>query len=111
MAVAKAEKTTATSTDTLNDAPSITTEDLEAQLSQLRSDISSLADLVATFGAERAESYRRKATEFAGDAKEAAKTQISEMEEDLSNRIRRNPLQSVAIAAGVGFVAALLSRR
>ncbi len=33
------------------------------------------------------------------------------MEKDLERQIRTKPLQSVAIAAGIGFLFALLSRR
>ena len=111
MAVSGAASPTDIAEDLTKDATATTPEDIEAQLTQLRQDISQLAEMIGTFGVERVDSYRRKATAMAGDAKHAAKTQISDMEEDLSRRIRQNPLQSVAIAAGVGFVAALLTRR
>lgn len=42
---------------------------------------------------------------------EAAREQAISFERDLEAKIRKAPIQSIAIAAGVGFVFALLSRR
>ncbi|MCB5203686.1 DUF883 domain-containing protein [Neorhizobium sp. T786] len=94
------------------------TSDIELQIQQLRDDIATLARSVATVGSEKADDYRtrvRKATNDAADASlqmvEAAREQAISLEKDLERKIRTNPLQAVAIAAGVGFVIALLARR
>jgi len=42
---------------------------------------------------------------------EAAREQAMSYERDLERQIRTNPIQSVAIAAGVGFLFALMTRR
>lgn len=69
-------------------------------------------------------SYSRPGTEGAtiGDLAETAKDRISETVDQaqaaaqeqydkLATVIRRNPLQAAGIAAGVGFLLALLARR
>ena len=42
---------------------------------------------------------------------EAAREQAISLEKDLERKIRTNPLQAVAMAAGVGFLIAMLARR
>jgi len=93
-------------------------KELELQLQQLRDDLSALAKSVAAVGSDKASEVRgkvRKATNDATDASlqmvDAAKAQAKSLERDLEAQIRTNPIQSVAIAAGVGFVFALLTRR
>jgi ElaB/YqjD/DUF883 family membrane-anchored ribosome-binding protein len=99
-------------------ASSASAKDIEVQLQQLREDISSLAKTVAAVGNDKASEVKGKARRAANDAAdasyqmvEAAKDQAISLEQDLERQIRANPIQSVAIAAGVGFVLALLSRR
>jgi len=97
---------------------SASTKDIEVQLQQLREDIASLAKTVAAVGNVKATEVKGKAKQAANDAAdasyhmvEAAREQALSWERDLERQIRTNPIQSVAIAAGVGFVFALLSRR
>jgi ElaB/YqjD/DUF883 family membrane-anchored ribosome-binding protein len=92
--------------------------DIELQLQQLREDIAALARTVAAAGSNKAEDLKTKARRASNDAMDAsaqmmdaAKAQAMSMERDLERQIRTKPLQSVAIAAGVGFLFALLSRR
>ncbi|MCO5731771.1 YqjD family protein [Rhizobium sp. SSA_523] len=92
--------------------------DVERQLQQLRDDISSLAKAVAAAGSTKAEDLKFKARRASSDAldasaqmMDAARAQAMSMERDLERQIRTKPLQSVAIAAGLGFLFALLSRR
>ena len=99
-------------------AASSQTKDVEAQLQQLRDDLAALARSVAAVGSEKAEDYRhrvRRATNDAADASmqmvEAAREHAVSLERDLERKIRTKPLQAVAMAAGVGFVLALLARR
>ena len=46
-------------------------------------------------------------SDVAGQAQQAAKDQLDK----LADSIRRNPIQSTGIAAGVGFLLALIARR
>lgn len=97
---------------------SSSSNDIDAQLQQLRDDIAALARSVAAVGSEKAEDYRhrvRRAKNDAADASmqmvEAAREQAISLEKDLERKIRTNPLQAVAMAAGVGFLIAMLARR
>ena len=92
--------------------------DIEAQLEQIREDIALLAKLVTEVSAAKAESYKLRAKRATSDAAESsfsmidtARDEVLSMERDLENKIRDKPLQSVAIAAGVGFITAFLARR
>lgn len=94
------------------------TKDIEKQLQQLREDISNLAKTVAAVGNEKASEVKGKARRAANDAAdaslqmvEAARNQAVSLERDLERQIRTNPIQSIAIAAGVGFLFALMTRR
>lgn len=101
-----------------NGSGSASSRDIEAQLQQLRDDIAVLARSAASAGSDKASQYRgkvRRATSDAADASlhmvEAAREQALSMEKDLERQIRTNPIQAVAIAAGVGFLLALMTRR
>lgn len=92
--------------------------DVERQLQQLREDIAALAKAVAAAGSTKADDLKAKAKRASNDAMDAsaqmmdaARAQALSMEKDLERQIRTKPLQSVAIAAGIGFLFALLSRR
>jgi ElaB/YqjD/DUF883 family membrane-anchored ribosome-binding protein len=104
--------------DPTNMAGTSSTKDVEIQIQQLREDIAALARSVAAVGSEKADDYRvrvRRATNDATEASmqmvEAAREHALSMEKDLERKIRTNPLQSVAMAAGVGFLIAMLARR
>lgn len=93
-------------------------KELEVQLQQLREDIANLAKTVAAIGNDKANEVKGRARRVANEAAdasmqmvEAAREQALSYERDLERQIRTNPIQSVAIAAGVGFLFALLTRR
>jgi ElaB/YqjD/DUF883 family membrane-anchored ribosome-binding protein len=99
-----------------NDYASAT--DIEKQLQKLSSDIAALTKIVASFGTGKLDEASQQAKTIADDISQrsaAAATDIKDRlataESDLENQIRRYPLASVGIAAGLGFVVALLSRR
>lgn len=63
-------------------------------------------------------SVTRQASDLANAAQdkltetvEQAQTLAQEQYDKLAARIRRNPLQAACIAAGIGFILALLARR
>lgn len=92
--------------------------DIEKQLQQLREDLAALARSVAAAGSNKADDLKHKAKRASNDAMDAsaqaldsARAQFQSIERDVERQIRTKPLQSVAIAAGIGFLFALLSRR
>ncbi|MFN3625484.1 MAG: YqjD family protein [Hyphomicrobium sp.] len=71
-----------------------------------------------TPGRTTAASLERDARELASNAQERlsdtveqAQALAQEQYDKLADSIRRNPLQAAGIAAGIGFVLALLARR
>lgn len=101
-----------------NDGQSATTADLQQQLDQIRKDIAGLTETIASLAAGKAEQVKAQAYKAGSDAAEAsvnafeaARDQVCAAQADLEDHIRAKPLQSLGIAAGIGFFLAILSRR
>ncbi len=95
-----------------------TPEDLEAEIERLRDDVSKLTAQLAATGEHSYSAAKRAATEGAeqlrakGEAAvQSLKTNANDLERQLTGAVREQPITSLAIAAGVGFFLALLSRR
>ena len=92
--------------------------DLEADIKLLKADIEKLTKQLAATGQHGYGTARRAATEgveqlrVQGEAAmESLKTNARDLEEQVLANVREKPVTSLAIAAGVGFLFALLSRR
>ncbi len=92
--------------------------DVEKQLEKLSAEIAALTKIVASFGTgkldEASQQAKTLADEVAQRSSAAAadiKDRLTTVESDLENHIRTHPLASVGIAAGLGFILAILSRR
>lgn len=103
--------------DTADNATNATT-DIEAQLKQLRADLSALASTVAAAGSDKADGYKARVGEMASNVKDASVTAIQNLREELKGlegkveaHVRDRPVQSVGIAVAAGFALALLCRR
>lgn len=95
-----------------------TAAEVQAQLEKLSQDIAQLTQAVAAFGNAKVREAGDRAALLGVDvaarssqAFEATKSSLAAMESDLEAQIRNRPLQAIGIAAGVGFLAALLTRR
>jgi ElaB/YqjD/DUF883 family membrane-anchored ribosome-binding protein len=77
-------------------AASASTEDLAAQIDSIRADVQNLTSTL-----------RRVANKQVGHAQDLAMEKAQEAED----AIRRNPLSAVAIAAGLGFLFGVFTRR
>lgn len=71
-------------------------EDLAKQLDAIRTDVQNLTSTVKNIAAKQMNRAQDKAVEAAHDAEEA---------------IKQNPLTAVAIAAGLGFLFGVFTRR
>ena len=92
--------------------------DLEAEIARLREDVARLSEQLARTGGHTLSAARRAASEGAEqlrarseEAVDALKSNASDIERQVTDAVREKPLTSLAIAAGVGFFLALLSRR
>jgi len=101
---------------TATDAPS--NADLEADIQQLKADIEELTRQLAKTGEHGYGAARRAAAEGVeqlraqGEAAfESVRGSAQDIEAQLIASVREKPVTSLAIAAGVGFLFALLSRR
>ncbi len=96
--------------------------DLENRFEQAKSEFYKIAASLSDMGSAKAREYTEMATNVAsnikddvnavsGDALDNFMHQLSSLERDVTNRIREKPLHALAIAGGIGFLFALLSRR
>lgn len=95
-----------------------TPEDLAAEIEQLKADISKLTEQLRTTGEHSFGAARRAAAEGVDQlwaqgeaAYEGLKANATDVERQLADSVREKPFTALAIAAGVGFLFALLSRR
>jgi len=93
-------------------------EELSVQIEKLRTDLSELTRTVgtiATTGAREARTAVRDRVAHAGaegrEALHRAEDRIRAYGDEAGDYVRRNPVQSLAIAAGLGLVIGFLTRR
>jgi ElaB/YqjD/DUF883 family membrane-anchored ribosome-binding protein len=95
-----------------------TTADLQADIEQLKADIQELTEQLAKTGQHGYGAARRAAADSdehlraQGEAAfESMRGSAEDIEAQLVAKVREKPVTSLAIAAAVGFLFALLSRR
>lgn len=95
-----------------------TAPDLEADIKQLKADIEELTRHLAETGQHGYRAARSAASQGAdqmrmqGEAAiEALRDSARDLEDQFIASVREKPVTSLAIAAGVGFLVALLARR
>ncbi|MCB1422466.1 MAG: DUF883 family protein [Nitratireductor sp.] len=93
-------------------------KDIDKQIDRIRNEIRSLAETVTEAGVVVAGDVKTQAAAKASDARatsqqvfEDLNKQLATVEKQLAGHVRRKPVSSLAIAAGVGFLAALIARR
>jgi ElaB/YqjD/DUF883 family membrane-anchored ribosome-binding protein len=106
-----------------NDAKSSASEalsqlEMEQRLDDLKNEIASISKTLAAIGGQKVDDYRAGMERLAADAVSAslkafdsARSEAVSIEESFEDHVRAHPLRSVGIAAGIGFLFALMSRR
>lgn len=95
-----------------------TAEDLNADIEQLKADIAKLAKQLQETGQHSYGAARRAANEGVeqlrahGEAAyENLRANAGDIERQITDTVREKPVTALAIAAGVGFLFALMTRR
>jgi len=95
-----------------------TPEDLAEEIEQLKAEIANLAKQFQTVGEHSYGTARRAANEGVSQLRsqgEAAIEQLrahtSDIEKQIADTVREKPVTALAVAAGIGFLFALMSRR
>ncbi|MDH6234165.1 ElaB/YqjD/DUF883 family membrane-anchored ribosome-binding protein [Mesorhizobium soli] len=92
--------------------------DLDADIRQLRADIARLTEQLNVTGEHSYRTARRAAKEGVEQLKvqseaamEGLRSNAKDLEEQILTAVREKPVTSLAIAAGIGFLFAMMSRR
>lgn len=86
-------------------------EDLAAEIDQLKADIAKLVEQLQETGQHSYGAARRAAAEGIDALKAQGEAYYESFEQQLTDSVREKPVTALAIAAGVGFLFALMSRR
>lgn len=86
-------------------------EDLEAQIARLREDVSGVTETLKNLASDRATGARDQAYAIRDDVKhrgerymQQAQEAANDLEEQLSDQIRDEPIKSVLIAVAIGYL-------
>ncbi|TCD15094.1 DUF883 family protein [Oricola cellulosilytica] len=111
-------KSTAGSSDVSNANTSAREKELSREIEGLREDLAALTkrfSKISDAGVRAASEYSRDAKAVAMERGEALYSDLTsratDLERDAVRSIRQHPLQAVGLAVGIGFLAALLTRR
>jgi ElaB/YqjD/DUF883 family membrane-anchored ribosome-binding protein len=92
--------------------------DISGQVTQLREDLANLASTVKSLGSDVTHDVKAKASRLADDAitasSSAARTvkhEVRSLNDNVTDYVQTNPIQSIGIAAATGFLLAILTRR
>lgn len=96
--------------------------DLESRFEQARAEFQRIAAQLSELGSSKAREYTELASSSASELKDEVKAvssdaidlfldQLASLEKDVATKVRSKPIQALAIAGGIGFLFALLSRR
>ena len=114
--MATAKTATASTANPANDT--VSAREIEENIDRIRGDLASLAGSLKKYGAGKTDEYKTKAAEAGQDLTKLSQDALSDLSAELQNyerafvaEVRRRPLQSIGIAAGVGFLIAALVRR
>lgn len=84
--------------------------DISDQLETLRSDIMTLAKTVKDLAVDKVESHKDTAKTVASDKKDVAVEKYDELSTQAEAQIRENPISSMAMAIGAGFILGTIFR-
>ncbi|GAB2184167.1 ElaB/YgaM/YqjD family protein [Roseibium sp. LAB1] len=114
--MATAKSATATAANPANDT--VSAREIEENIERIRGDIASLAGTLKKYGSGKTDEYKAKAAAAGEDLTKLSQNALNDLSAELQTyerafvaEVRRRPLQSIGIAAGIGFLIAALVRR
>lgn len=85
--------------------------ELEVQVANLRSDVAGIADALKAMAAERADGAKRQAFALRDDVRDRgeryvkqAQEAVSDIEDQVAEQVRAEPIKAVIIAAAIGYL-------
>lgn len=107
-----AEKTRAKAEEALSEL------EMRQRIDDLKAEIAAMSRTLSALGGQKVDDYRQTVERLASDAVSAslsafdtARSEALSIEEGFERHVRDNPLRAIGIAAGIGFLFALLTRR
>jgi ElaB/YqjD/DUF883 family membrane-anchored ribosome-binding protein len=95
-----------------------TAQDLASDVAKLREDITRLANEIAALGRQSVNTAKRAAAEGVDQLRaqgeagvDGLRANAQDAQEQLVQTVREKPITSLAVAAGIGFLFALMTRR
>jgi ElaB/YqjD/DUF883 family membrane-anchored ribosome-binding protein len=92
--------------------------ELEEQVEALKAEIAALTKSLGSLGSGKLDEYRAGIDRLAAEAVDAslkavdyARSEATSLEQSFERQVREHPLQAIGIAAGIGFLFALMTRR
>ncbi|HHX89926.1 MAG TPA: hypothetical protein GX700_09190 [Paracoccus sp.] len=96
-------------TATNPDAP--TRAEIEAGVVRVKEDLARLGGMMQAYGRARIDGAQARAETLPHEVLAELRQQLVILEDGLSDKVRRNPLQSLGLAALAGLIAGLALRR
>lgn len=101
-----------------NEALDDNTAELQAQITQLKEDIASIAATLTNIGSQKLEKVKSEAShsynalyEQGEDAFTTLKDQAASFEDQVTDYVQERPITSLAVAAALGYLFSALTRR
>lgn len=92
--------------------------EMRQRIDDLKNEIASLSRTLSALGGQKVDDYKDTVEKITADAVsaslkafDAARSEAMSLERGFERQVREHPLRAIGIAAGVGFLFALLSRR
>lgn len=88
-----------------------TRAEIEAGVARVKEDLARLGGMMQAYGRARIDGAQARAEALPHEALAELRQQLVILEDELSDKVRRNPLQSLGLAALAGLIAGLALRR
>lgn len=92
--------------------------EMRQRIDDLKAELAAISRTLSALGGQKVDDYRESVERLVSDAVSAshkafdtARSEALSMEEGFERQVREHPLRAIGIAAGIGFLFALMTRR